>query len=147
MPACLRLQRTWPLLSRIASALPFRVWDEEMPRFACVCGAVTRDEEESPGATCVMYPRETLHAIEVSMADRLAEFVGLGDAVRESSWLASYFGRDYPSDLPKREVIEDIVTRELNGDFIGVFRCPACHRVAIKAEDSDRWKFYRAEPG
>jgi hypothetical protein len=67
--------------------------------------------------------------------------------VRESSWLASYFGRDYPSDLPKREVIEDIVTRELNGDSIGVFRCPACHRVAIKTEDSDRWKFYRAEPG
>ena len=106
-----------------------------------------RDEEEPPGATCVMYPREKLHAIEVSIADRLVEFDGLGDAVRESSWLASYFGRDYPSDLPKREVIEDIVTRELNGDFIGVFRCPACHRVAIKAEDSDRWKFYRAEPG
>jgi len=41
----------------------------------------------------------------------------------------------------------DIVTRELNGDFIGVFRCPACHRLAIKAEDSDQWKFYRAEPG
>ena len=118
-----------------------------MSRFACVCGAVTRDEEEPPGATCVMYLRETLHAIEVSIADRLAEFDGLGDAVRESSWLASYFGRDYPSDLPKREVIEDIVTRELNGDFIGVFRCPACHRVAIKAQDSDRWKFYRAEPG
>ena len=122
-------------------------WDEKMPRFACVCGAVTRDEEEPPGATCVMYPRETLYAIEVSIADRLAEFDGLGDPVRESSWLASYFGRDYPSDLPKREVIKDIVTRELNGNFVGVFRCPACHRVAIRAEDSDRWKFYRAEPG
>lgn len=94
-----------------------------MPRFVCFCGAVTREEEEPPGASRVMYSKETLRAIEAGIADRLAESDGAST----------------------REVIEDIVSSKLNRDCIGVFRCPACHRVAIKAADSDRWNFYVAE--
>lgn len=118
-----------------------------MSTFTCVCGSVTRDDEETPDTTCVMYPRATLHAIETRIADRVAEFVTIRDAPARKSWLASYFGPDYPGDEARREVVEDIVTRELNGDFIGVFRCPACRRVAIKEHDSQGWDFYRPELG
>ena len=116
-----------------------------MSTFTCLCGSVTRDDAEPPGTTCVMYSRATLHAIETRIADRVAEFVTVRDAPAQNSWLAAYFGPDYPTGQAMREVVEDIVMRELNGDFIGVFRCPACRRVAIKAHVSDDWDFYHPE--
>ena len=116
-----------------------------MSSFLCVCGARFRDEDEPPGASCVAYPLHELDAIESRIAEYAADFVSHRDEAARSAWLGSHFHERYPTEVPDRGVIEDIVSRELNDGFIAMFRCPSCNRVALCDPQSKEWAFFRPE--
>jgi hypothetical protein len=120
-----------------------------MSSFYCVCGAVTHEDDEPPGASCVVYTWESFAETERRIAEQVAAFTAVGDEPGRGEWIESYFdiGAMYPTDLPDRKVIEDIVSRELNHDFSAMFHCPACDRLAVYDRPSDRWVFYRPELG
>jgi hypothetical protein len=95
-----------------------------MSRFLCICGAVFRDEEEPPGASCVAYPLDELVAIESRIAKYVADFATARDQTAREAWLKGHFHEGYLTDGTDREVIEDIVIRELDDGFVAMFRCP-----------------------
>jgi len=106
-----------------------------MSTFTCACGSVTRQPDQATG---VLYSLEELARIDVSVAKQIIEFMNATNAAKRESWLQSYFGPTYPADAPERAVLEDIVSRELNGALTPVFECPACGRIALGPE----WRFY-----
>jgi hypothetical protein len=84
--------------------------------------------------------------IEARIAEQISQYMALSDREERQSWLASYFDAEYPTDLPDRKIVEDIVSGELlRGNFNSMFRCPACGRISIKDEYSDHWVFFAPE--
>jgi hypothetical protein len=118
-----------------------------MLRFLCICGAVFRDDEEPPGASCVAYPLDELSAIEARIAKYVASLAAARSEAAREAWLKGHFDGVYPTDATDLEVIEDIIGRELNEGFIAMFRCPSCNRVGLCDPGSKAWAFYRLEPG
>ncbi|CAN5366181.1 hypothetical protein BH11PLA2_BH11PLA2_47460 [soil metagenome] len=116
-----------------------------MPSFTCQCGENTREEDEPPGVSCVAYTLHTLAASESRIAEQILAFMAVGNGPERANWIASTFGPGYLTDATDREVIEDVLTLELNADFHALFRCPACGRIGVKFEGSDLWAFYRPE--
>jgi hypothetical protein len=113
-----------------------------MSTFTCKCGAVTRECEEAQGTSGVLYAHDAMIAVEKSIADQVAAFLKAGEA--REAWITTYFGIEYSPDLPDREIIEDIVSRELLCcEWTSVFRCTICGRIALGPEDpSASWRFF-----
>jgi hypothetical protein len=65
-----------------------------------------------------------------------------------SQWLKTRLGELYPADAANHEIIEDVVTRELNGaSFTPTFFCPRCGRMALGPTGTENsWRFYSPEP-
>jgi hypothetical protein len=118
-----------------------------MSRFYCVCGVVTRNDEEPPGTSRVVYAVDRLIEIEDRIARRVAEFVAAKDTGNRAAWIESYFeiGSLYPADESDRGVVQDIVSGELDTGFSALFQCPACGRIAMRDPEADAWVFYSPE--
>ena len=114
--------------------------------FTCKCGAINRNGAEPSGSSFVAFPLEVLRAAEAQIARHVADFAALPDDSGRAAWLKAYFGSQYPGDLLRRDIIEDIVSRELNGtSFLAIFRCPSCGPIATQEAGIDPWLFYRPE--
>jgi hypothetical protein len=118
-----------------------------MSQFNCVCGAVTRDDEEPSGASRVAYAIDELNEIEARIAHRITEFLAARDGGNRAEWIESNFenGWLYPAEEPDRGVIEDIISGGLNEGFTPRFRCPACGRIAMKDTEAGHWVFCSPE--
>ena len=117
-----------------------------MPSFSCTCGHVTHDEDEPAGTSLVAYTLPALNNIERRISEHVSAFVALPDGAERLAWQRSFYG---PNEVPEQsplEVIEDIVSFELNDGFMPLHRCPACNRIALKTADSEDWLFFRPEP-
>jgi hypothetical protein len=79
--------------------------------------------------------------------EHVTAFLGVRDSPGRVAWLKTYFNicALYPADEPDRNVIEDIIRRELNSGFSSQFRCPSCGRLAIQDALSGLWEFYLPE--
>jgi len=117
-----------------------------MSSFRCPCGASFRNEAEDD-ASFVAYSLPALGAAESRIAEAVRAFFAADAAASRAKWLASYFGEGYPREEEDRGIIEDIVSRELNREFIAMFRCPSCGRVALSDHDPKAWVFFRREQG
>ncbi|OQX14037.1 MAG: hypothetical protein BWK76_15265 [Desulfobulbaceae bacterium A2] len=117
-----------------------------MATFTCVCGSVTHDSDEPTGASLVAYPLPTLNAIERNIAQHVTTFLSLPTAEERAAWQRSFFAVHTPAAQSQRDVVEDIVSFELNEGFTSVYRCQACGRIAMKDGGSARWCFFRPEP-
>ena len=116
-----------------------------MSSFTCTCGYVTRDKDEPTGTGLIAYTIPTLNDIERRIAERVSALVALPSEAERLAWQRSFYGPNEISKQSLPEVIEDIVSFELNAGFTAVCRCPACSRIALKSADSERWLFFPPE--
>lgn len=116
-----------------------------MSSFTCTCGYITHDNDEPAGTALVAYTIPTLNDIERGIAERVSALVALPSEAERLAWQRSFYGTNEISKQPLSEVIEDIVSFELNAGIMAVYRCPGCSRVALKSADSERWLFFHPE--
>lgn len=112
-----------------------------MSQFLCICGKVTHSDDEPRDASGVLHSIADLHEAENRITRLLADYFGSGD---RPAWIRGNFDFPYPEDASDREVISDIVSRELDATFTSVFRCPHCGRIAMKGSEETEWKFFEA---
>lgn len=91
------------------------------------------------------YSLPTLNAIESRIAELVEEFHGAGGGPSRAAWLAGHYGADPPAEIPDRDVVEDIVSGELNDGFIAMYRCSACDRLWLRDPVKNEWLSFRPE--
>jgi hypothetical protein len=116
-----------------------------MSSFTCACGASYCDGAEDD-ASFVAYSLPALGAAESRIAEVVGAFLAADDATSRTDRLASYFGVGYHVPEGDPEIIQDIVSRELNREFLAMFRCPCCGRIALCDHAVRAWVFFRREP-
>jgi hypothetical protein len=117
-----------------------------MSYFRCACGADFQNEAQDD-ASFVAYSLPALGAAELRIAEAICALFAADDATSRADWLTSYFGEGYPREADDGGIIEDIVGRELNREFVSMFRCPTCGRVAVNEHDPAAWVFFQREHG
>jgi hypothetical protein len=116
-----------------------------MSTFSCICGKVTREDEEPRDASGVLYSIADLREAEDRIAQLLADYFHAAD---RRAWARANFGTQYPEDASDQEVVSDVFSGELAARFMSVFRCPHCGRVAMKGREEVGWRFFESvRPG
>jgi anion-transporting ArsA/GET3 family ATPase len=117
-----------------------------MSTFTCVCGNVTCDDAEPDGTSLVAYPVETLSSNESRIAQRVAAYVALDSNEARLEQQRKFYAVEEMPEQQSRDFVEDLVTYEMNSGSVAIYRCPACHRIAVKEDEASGWKFFRPEP-
>jgi hypothetical protein len=106
---------------------------------------MTRDGTNPSGTSLVVYSLQALRTIEAQIAKQVSQYFARSSEVELLAWQRSFYRREeIPMQRPA-DFIEDMVAHELNADFIPMYQCPACSRIAIKRGDSDQWTFFKPE--
>jgi hypothetical protein len=112
-----------------------------MSQFSCICGKVTHSDDEPRDGSGVLHSITDLQEAESRITRLLADYFGSAD---RRAWVRANFEFPYPDDASEREVISDIISRELDAAFTSVFRCPHCGRIGMKSSEGTDWKFFEA---
>jgi hypothetical protein len=112
-----------------------------MSQFSCICGKVTHSDDEPRDASGVLYSIADLRDTEERITRLLCDYVSSGD---RRAWIRANFEFPYLEDASDRDVISDVISRELNATFVSVFRCPHCGRISMKGSEETKWKFFEA---
>jgi hypothetical protein len=110
-----------------------------MSQFLCICGKVTRSDEEPRNASSVLYSIADLQDAEDRIGRLLADYLVAAD---RPAWVRANFGSSYPEDLSEHELISDVVSHELGATYTSMFCCPHCGRIAMKGSAEDTWRFF-----
>jgi hypothetical protein len=116
-----------------------------MSSFSCACGHVTHAVDEPPGTSLVAFTHEGLGAAERRIAQQISRYLSLASDAERLAWQRAFRGASDSAEQTTPDVVEDIVGFELNEGFVSIFRCPACHRIALRDADGGRWRFFRPE--
>jgi hypothetical protein len=116
-----------------------------MSTFTCLCGHVTHAADERDGTSLVAYTVAGISATERRIAQHVSAFVMLPSEGERLAWQRAFYRSGEMAAKPLADVIEDIASYELNEAFVSMYRCPACHRVALEDPDSGRWQFFHPE--
>src|SRR5687768_8779276 len=110
-----------------------------MSQFLCICGKLTRSDEEPRNASGVLYSIAGLQEAEDRIARLLADYFVAAD---RPAWVRANISASFPEDRCEHDVISVVTSRELNSTFTTVFCCPHCGRIAMKGSEETQWHFF-----
>ena len=111
-----------------------------MSKLICKCGHVISDQGTPSPFEGILFSEvayEQLLSIAGSILSRLKEAESKG--VR-TTWIDQELGEGYPDDVSDSELLEDLLSREMQDSSISVSRCKICGRIHLqKRPGSDEY--------
>jgi len=105
-----------------------------MSTITCTCGHVISDRSQPSPTEGILFS-ETAFEQFLTYAGRTLSLLKQAESEgTRSAWIISELGETYPDDASDSEVIEDLLSREMQNHSVSVTRCESCRRIHLQDE-------------
>ena len=117
-----------------------------MSKFGCQCGHVISTVEYPNSIQGWIYGCEVRESFEDEIHTVLGEYFAVSTDQEKKQWLASFFSKDYPTDLEEPLIVADITAKLRTPYLRDVLECVSCGRLHIQESPGQNvWRSYLPE--
>lgn len=103
-----------------------------MSQFTCTCGHVISDVHHPSPAEGVLFSEASLEQFLSIAGAILADLKKAESEDRRLSWIKNRLDEGYPDDASDSELIEDLLSRQVNDLAVSTVRCESCGRLHVQ---------------
>jgi hypothetical protein len=105
-----------------------------MSKFICKCGNIISDVEYPTPGSGVLLSEKALDTLLGQIGEILSDLRNAEKEGRRSDWINKLFSDGYPEDATDSEIVEDLLSQQVNVSSRSTTECGRCGRLYVQSE-------------
>ena len=117
-----------------------------MGKLKCICGHIIVDQTDNIPYKGYLIPDNQINNVHENISSGISELLDSKNDEERMEWIKkNFFVPAYPTDMKDFEMINDLISKHINGKTQSMFECENCGRIAIEVGQTNTFEFYKPE--
>ncbi len=117
----------------------------EMSKLSCKCGNIIVDQVDSLPNKADIIPDSSFNEFMDHIDSVIEGYLNAEMNNTRDEWFKNNFNSGYPSDLPAKEMISDLVFNKYDNIFKQAYQCEMCGRLYVQLQKSESFASFKPE--